>query len=57
MTTKRGFTITIKEKRRTGHSPRPTGAGAHEDKRTKRCRTRDVQNRKAREGDERANES
>jgi len=38
---KRGFTITIKTKKRTGHSPRRTGAGVHEDKRTKRNRTRE----------------
>jgi len=44
---KRGFTIEIKVKHRTGHSPRPTGAGAHEDKRTKRQRTRAAQRRKA----------
>ena len=41
----RSFTVTIKVKNRTGHSPRPTGAGVHEDKRTKRCRTRNEQNR------------
>ena len=44
---KRGFTITIKSKKRTGHTPRRTGAGAHEDQRTKRNRTRAEQTRKA----------
>jgi len=56
MATKRGFTITIKVKNRTGHSPRPTGAGTHEDKRTKRCRTRDDQVRKACDEQKHANE-
>lgn len=44
---KRSFTITVKVKNRTGHSPRPTGAGVHEDKRTKRNRTRAEQNKRA----------
>jgi len=43
----RSFVITIRVKHRTGHSPHRSGAGVHEDKRTKRCRTRDDQNRKA----------
>ena len=47
MKKKRGFTITIKVKKRTGPIPRQTGAGAHEDRRTKRNRTRAEQNRKA----------
>ena len=45
MKKKRGFTISIKVKNRTGHIPRPTGAGVHEDKRTKRNRTRSQQQR------------
>jgi len=56
MSTKRGFTITVKVKQRMGHIPRPTGAGVHEDKRTKRNRTRAEQNRKACDGDKRADE-
>ena len=44
---KRGFTITIKPTKRTGHAPKRSGAGTHEDKRTKRCRTREEQNKKA----------
>ena len=40
----RSFTIEIKVKNRTGHIPRPSGAGVHEDKRTKRKRTRSAQN-------------
>jgi hypothetical protein len=47
MRKKRGFTIAIKVKSRTGHVPRQTGAGAHEDRRTKRNRTRAEQNRNA----------
>ena len=46
MKKKRGFTIKIKVKNRTGHSPRPTGAGVHEDRRTKRNRTRKQQTEK-----------
>ncbi|MDR0328305.1 MAG: hypothetical protein LBI05_08430 [Planctomycetaceae bacterium] len=44
---RRGFTIKIKVPKRTGHSPRPTGAGVHEDSRTKRNRTRERQVQKA----------
>jgi len=45
--TKRGFTITIKVKKRTGHVPRRSGAGTHEDSRTKRNRTRERRIQKA----------
>ena len=45
--TKRSFTITIKVKKRTGHTPRRSGAGVHEDRRTKRNRTRERRIQKA----------
>ena len=43
---KKSIMITIKVKKRTGHIPRPSGAGVHEDRRTKRNRTRQKQNQK-----------
>jgi len=41
MKKKRGFTITVKVPKRTGHVPPRSGAGVHEDRRTKRNRTRE----------------
>lgn len=39
--TNRSFTINIKEgKKSYGHIPHRSGSGTHQDKRTKRCRTR-----------------
>jgi len=39
--------IEIKEKKRKGHQTHRSGSGEHQDKRTKRLRTRSDQKRKA----------
>ncbi len=39
--------ITIKVKKRKGHQPHRSGGGEHQDKRTKRLRTRSEQQRRS----------
>ena len=47
MKRKRVIVLVIKPKKRTGHVPRRSGAGVHQDRRTKRNRTRAAQTRTA----------
>jgi len=43
----RSFTIKIKQNKRKGHQSHRSGAGQHQDRRTKRQRTRQAQSKKA----------